>query len=45
MKLEEMAAGTSLSGVEPAQIVTAVATVPHGDGALQTIEYGAEHYD
>jgi superfamily II DNA or RNA helicase len=37
MKLEDIAAGTSLSGVDPAQIVTVVATVPHGDAALQLI--------
>jgi SNF2 family DNA or RNA helicase len=37
MRLEEIAAGISLSGVEPAHLVTVVATVPHGDGALQLI--------
>jgi hypothetical protein len=37
MRLEEITAEISLSGVEPAQIVTVVATVSHGDGALQLI--------
>jgi SNF2 family DNA or RNA helicase len=37
MRLEDITAGKSLSGVEPAQIVTVIATVPHGDGALQLI--------
>jgi superfamily II DNA or RNA helicase len=37
MKLEEIAAGASLSGIEPAQIVTVVATVFHGEGALQLV--------
>jgi len=34
MKLKEIKAGLSLMGVEPAQIVSVVATVPLGDGAL-----------
>lgn len=37
MKLQEIKTGLSLSGVEPAEIVCVVATVPHGDGALQLI--------
>jgi len=37
MQLEHISAGQSLSGVEPGQIVTVVATVPIGDGALQLI--------
>jgi len=37
MKLEEITAGRSLAGVEPTQIVTVVATVPLGEGALQLI--------
>ena len=37
MKLEEITAGLSLSGVEPTQIVSVVATAPLGDGALQLI--------
>ena len=37
MKLKEITAGQSLSGVEPTQIVSVVATVPLGDGALQLI--------
>ncbi len=37
MKLEEITAGLSLSGVEPTQIVSVLATVPLGDGALQLI--------
>jgi hypothetical protein len=37
MKLQDIKSGTNLSGVEPAQIVNVVATVPHGDGALQLI--------
>ena len=37
MRLEDITAGLSLSGVEPTHLVTVVATVPHGDGALQLI--------
>ncbi len=37
MKLEEIKTGHSLVGVVPAQIVTVVAIVPHGEGALQLI--------
>jgi superfamily II DNA or RNA helicase len=37
MKLREMTPGLSLAGIEPRQIVTVVATVPLGDGALQLI--------
>ncbi|OEC93553.1 helicase-related protein [Rhizobium sp. YK2] len=37
MKLEEIHAGQSLSGIEPSQIVTVVATVPLGEGAVQLI--------
>src|SRR5437868_366059 len=37
MKLHEITTGLSLSGVEPAQIVSVVATVPLGDGAIQLI--------
>lgn len=37
MKLKEIASGQSLSGVEPKEIVSVVATVPQGDGALQLI--------
>ena len=37
MKLEEIAAGQSLSGIEASQIVSVVATVPHGGEALQLI--------
>ena len=37
MKLKEITAGLSLTGVEPTQIVSVVATVPLGDGALQLI--------
>jgi hypothetical protein len=37
MKLEEITAGRSLSGVEATEIVTVVATVPLGEGALQLI--------
>lgn len=37
MKLEEITTGLNLTGVVPAQIVTVVAIVPHGDGALQLI--------
>jgi hypothetical protein len=36
MKLKEITAGLSLTGVEPTQIVSVVATVPLGD-ALQLI--------
>jgi hypothetical protein len=35
MKLNEITAGLSLASVEPTQIVSVVATVPLGDGALQ----------
>jgi superfamily II DNA or RNA helicase len=37
MNLKDISAGQSLAGVEPTQIVTVVATVPHGDGPLQII--------
>src|ERR1700730_7395033 len=37
MKLEDITTGASLSGIEPSQIVAVIATVPHGDGALQLI--------
>jgi SNF2 family DNA or RNA helicase len=37
MKLEEISSGTSLSGVEPTQIVSVVATVPLAEGSLQLI--------
>jgi SNF2 family DNA or RNA helicase len=37
MKLQEIKAGLNLSGVEPTEIVSVVATVPQGDGALQLI--------
>jgi hypothetical protein len=37
MNLRDISAGQSLAGVEPTQIVTVVAKVPHGDSALQII--------
>lgn len=37
MKLEEIKPGLSLSGIEPAQIVTVVAIIPLGEGSLQLI--------
>src|SRR5829696_1672290 len=37
MLLEEIAAGTRLSGVEPSHIVTVIASVPIGEGAIQLI--------
>jgi hypothetical protein len=37
MKLEDITTGASLSGIEPSQIVAVIATVSHGDGALQLI--------
>ncbi|MFA7347046.1 MAG: helicase-related protein [Desulfurivibrionaceae bacterium] len=37
MKLENISPGLSLVGIEPAQIATVVAVVPHGEGALQII--------
>ena len=37
MKLEELAAGLSLSGVEPAEIVSVVALVPLAEGSVQLI--------
>ena len=37
MKLEDITTGASLSGIEPSQIVAVIATLPHGDGALQLI--------
>ena len=37
MKLREITTGLSLTGVEPSQIVTVVATVPLSDNALQLI--------
>jgi hypothetical protein len=37
MKLREIASGQSLAGIEPKDIVSVVATVSQGDGALQLI--------
>jgi hypothetical protein len=37
MKLQEIKSGLNLSGVEPTEIVSVVATVPQGEGALQLI--------
>lgn len=37
MKLEEIKSGQSLSGIEPSQIVTVVAIVSLGEGAVQLI--------
>ena len=37
MKLQDIKSGMNLSGVEPTDIVTVVATVPLGNGALQLI--------
>lgn len=37
MKLEELAAGQSLSGIEPTDIVTVVAVVPLAEGSVQLI--------
>jgi SNF2 family DNA or RNA helicase len=37
VKLQEIKPGLNLAGVEPADVVTVVATVPHGDGAVQLI--------
>jgi superfamily II DNA or RNA helicase len=37
VKLEQITSGLSLAGVEPDQIVTAVAAVPVGDGVVQLI--------
>ena len=37
MKLEDITSGLSLSGVEPAHIVTVVAAVPIAEGALQLV--------
>ena len=37
MKLEEIAAGLSLTGIEPSHVVSVLATVPHGGDALQLI--------
>ena len=37
MKLEDITKDLSLSGIEPAQIVSVVATVPLGDGSVQLI--------
>src|SRR5476649_732914 len=37
MKLNEITSGLSLTGVEPAQIVSVVATVPLGDSSVQLI--------
>jgi len=37
MKLKEITSGLSLAGVEPTQIVSVVAIVPQGDGAVQLI--------
>ena len=37
MKLNQIATGQALAGVEVNQIVTVVAAVPHGDAAVQLI--------
>jgi hypothetical protein len=37
MKIEELAAGQSLSGIEPAEIVSVVALVPLAEGSVQLI--------
>lgn len=37
MKIEELAQGQSLSGVEPSEVVTVVAIVPLGEGSVQII--------
>ena len=37
MKLNQISAGQTLSGVELNQVVTVVSTVPHSDTALQLI--------
>ena len=37
MKLEEISTGASLSGVEPTQIVSVVATIPLAEGSVQLI--------
>jgi hypothetical protein len=37
MKLREITSGQSLAGVEPAQIISAAAVLPHGDEAVQPI--------
>ena len=37
MKLEGITSGLSLSGIEPAHIVTVVAAVPIAEGALQLV--------
>jgi len=37
IKLQDIKAGLNLSGVEPTQIVSVVATVPQGNGAVQLI--------
>ena len=37
MKLEDIKTGQSLSGIEASQIVSVVATVPHGQDAVQLI--------
>jgi hypothetical protein len=37
MKLEEIAVGLNLTGIDPTQVVSVLATVPHGEGALQLV--------
>ena len=37
MKLNQIATGQALAGVEVNEIVTVVAAVPHGDAAVQLI--------
>ncbi len=37
MRLQDITAGASLSGIEPTQIVTIVAAISHGEDALQLI--------
>ncbi|NEJ60789.1 DUF3883 domain-containing protein [Rhizobium leguminosarum] len=37
MRLEEIASGNSLTGIEPSHVVTVVAAIPIGEGAIQLI--------
>ncbi len=37
MKLEDITAGQSLTGIEASQVVTVMAKLPHGEGTLQLI--------
>jgi hypothetical protein len=40
MKIEELAPGQSLSGIEPTEVLIVIANVPLGEGSVQLIYAG-----